>query len=153
MSQYLSRIEGSPPKRNAVGSIPIWDAKNFAGNLSKIKGFRRFFIFAQRRKNEKIEDADGRQKRVRNKKETTLAQQKQQAIKVWTAMRIWLLSQTSCPLASLNFPIPLRWLRNEWLRLGHCRPTSTITPKPERPTKHTANPGTAKHFLENIVMS
>lgn len=26
MSQYLSRIEGSPPKRNAVGSIPIWDA-------------------------------------------------------------------------------------------------------------------------------
>ncbi len=28
MSQYLSRIEGSPPKRNAVGSIPIWDAKN-----------------------------------------------------------------------------------------------------------------------------
>ena len=27
MSQYLSWIEGSPPKRNAVGSNPIWDAK------------------------------------------------------------------------------------------------------------------------------
>ena len=27
MSVYLSRIEGSPPKRNAVGSIPITDAK------------------------------------------------------------------------------------------------------------------------------
>ena len=25
-SQYLSRIEGSPPKRNVAGSIPVWDA-------------------------------------------------------------------------------------------------------------------------------
>lgn len=25
VSQYLSRIEGSPPKRNAAGSIPVWD--------------------------------------------------------------------------------------------------------------------------------
>lgn len=25
-SQYLSRIEGSPPKRNAAGSIPVMDA-------------------------------------------------------------------------------------------------------------------------------
>ncbi len=26
MSPYLSRIEGSPPKRNAAGSIPVGDA-------------------------------------------------------------------------------------------------------------------------------
>jgi len=35
-----------------------------------------------------IEDADGKQKRVLNKKETTLAQQKQQAIK--DAFRDWI---------------------------------------------------------------
>ena len=27
VSQYLSRIEGSPPKRNAAGSIPVWDVR------------------------------------------------------------------------------------------------------------------------------
>ena len=32
-------------------------------------------------KRQTVEDADGKQKRVLNKKETTLAQQKQQAIK------------------------------------------------------------------------
>ena len=26
LSQYLSWIEGSPPKRNAEGSTPSWDA-------------------------------------------------------------------------------------------------------------------------------
>lgn len=26
MSPYISRIEGSPPKRNAAGSIPVGDA-------------------------------------------------------------------------------------------------------------------------------
>ena len=35
MSQYLSWIEGPPPKRNAVGSNPIWDAKNNATNPHK----------------------------------------------------------------------------------------------------------------------
>lgn len=25
MSQYLSRIEDSPPKRAVAGSIPVWD--------------------------------------------------------------------------------------------------------------------------------
>lgn len=33
------------PKRKVGGSTPFWDAKNFAGKPSKIKGFRRFFYF------------------------------------------------------------------------------------------------------------
>ena len=33
MSQYLSRIEGSPPKRNVAGSTPVWDATNSAESL------------------------------------------------------------------------------------------------------------------------
>lgn len=44
----------------------------------------------------------------------------------------------------------------DWLGLvplGHCRPTSTITPKPERPTKRIASLGTAKNSLKNIVTS
>ena len=45
MSQYLSRIEGSPPKRNAAGSIPVWDATNSAESLI-FKGFSVFFFLA-----------------------------------------------------------------------------------------------------------
>nr|DAL46250.1 MAG TPA_asm: hypothetical protein [Caudoviricetes sp.] len=33
------------PKRKVGGSNPFWHAKNSAGKPSKIKGFRRFFIF------------------------------------------------------------------------------------------------------------
>ena len=33
MSQYLSRIEGPPPKRNVAGSTPVWDATNNAESL------------------------------------------------------------------------------------------------------------------------
>ena len=40
-SQYLSRIEGSPPKRNVAGSIPVWDATNSAESLI-FQGFQRF---------------------------------------------------------------------------------------------------------------
>ena len=44
MSQYLSRIEGPPPKRNAVGSIPIWDASQDRGK-PKNGAFRGFCYF------------------------------------------------------------------------------------------------------------
>ena len=44
MSQYLSRIEGSPPKRNVAGSIPVWDATNSAESLI-FQGFQRFLIY------------------------------------------------------------------------------------------------------------
>lgn len=40
-SQYLSRIEGSPPKRNVAGSTPVWDATNNAESLD----FSRFSAF------------------------------------------------------------------------------------------------------------
>ena len=49
------------PKRKAVGSNPAEDAKNSAGKPSKIKGFRRFFIFTkkqQKRKNHKFSSAN-----------------------------------------------------------------------------------------------
>ena len=42
-SQYLSRIEGSPPKRNVAGSTPVWDATNSAESLI-LQGFQRFLI-------------------------------------------------------------------------------------------------------------
>ena len=41
MSQYLSRIEGPPPKRNVAGSIPVWDATNNVESLD----FSRFSAF------------------------------------------------------------------------------------------------------------
>ena len=43
-SQYLSRIEGSPPKRNVAGSTPVWDAINSAESLI-LQGFQRFLIY------------------------------------------------------------------------------------------------------------
>lgn len=43
-SQYLSRIEGSPPKRNVAGSTPVWDATNSAESLI-LQGFQRFLIY------------------------------------------------------------------------------------------------------------
>ena len=42
MSSYLSRIEGSPPKRNVAGSIPVGDATNSAESLD-FTGFSAFF--------------------------------------------------------------------------------------------------------------
>ena len=33
MFQYLSRIEGPPPKRNVAGSIPVWNANRFLESL------------------------------------------------------------------------------------------------------------------------
>lgn len=44
MSQYLSRIEGSPPKRNAPGSNPGRDATNNAESLVKSR-FSAFLVF------------------------------------------------------------------------------------------------------------
>ena len=44
MSQYLSRIEGPPPKRNVAGSIPVWDARNNAESLD-FYWFSAFFIY------------------------------------------------------------------------------------------------------------
>ena len=44
MSPYLSRIEGSPPKRNAAGSIPVGDATNSAESLD-FTGLSAFFLF------------------------------------------------------------------------------------------------------------
>ena len=44
-SQYLSWIEGPPPKRNAEGSSPFWDAKNNAESLY-LQGFSAFIIFS-----------------------------------------------------------------------------------------------------------
>lgn len=42
-SQYLSWIEGPPPKRNAEGSSPFWDATNNAESLC-LQGFSAFFM-------------------------------------------------------------------------------------------------------------
>ena len=53
-SRQLSWIERPPPKRQAGGSNPLRDAKSFAGKPSKIKGFRRFFIFTGKEKNREI---------------------------------------------------------------------------------------------------
>ena len=62
------------PKRKVGCSNHLGNAKNSAGNLSKIKGFRRFFIFTkkqQKRKNHKFSlanslSANGGKNRAKN---------------------------------------------------------------------------------------
>ena len=43
MSQYLSRIEGPPPKRNVAGSTPVWDARKSAVSLYFLRVYS-FFV-------------------------------------------------------------------------------------------------------------
>ena len=59
MSRYLSRIEGSPPKRNVAGSIPVRDATkaepkrynvDLASNDEGLRDFRKpFFVLDSQR--------------------------------------------------------------------------------------------------------